>query len=129
MSQSAPPPLSKREAQAMEILYRLGSAAAAEVQEQMPDAPNYSSVRSLLTILVEKGLVKFTQQGKRYVYEPVKSPQKVRKTAVSQLLKTFFNGSPSALVASLLDPKETKLSTQELSELRALLKAKSPSDS
>ena len=113
--------LSKRENQAMEILYRLGSATAAEVQAELPEAPNYSSVRSLLGILVEKDLIKYRLDGKRYIYEAVKSPTRVRKQAVSRLLKTFFSGSPRELVASLLDPKESKLSKQDIDDLRQLL--------
>lgn len=113
--------LSKRENQAMEILYRMGAATAADVQAELPDAPNYSSVRSLLGILVEKQLVKYRLDGKRYVYEAAKSPARVRKQAVSRLLKTFFSGSPRELVASLLDPRESKLTRQDIDELRQLL--------
>ena len=113
--------LSKRENQAMEILYRLGTATAADIQAELPEAPNYSSVRSLLSILVEKNLVKYRLDGKRYVYEAAKSPTRVRKQAVTRLLKTFFAGSPRELVASLLDPKESKLSRQDIDELRQLL--------
>ena len=113
--------LSKRENQAMEILYRLGAATAADVQGELPDAPNYSSVRSLLGILVAKDLVKYRLDGKRYIYEATKSPMRVRKQAVTRLLKTFFSGSPRELVASLLDPKESKLSRQDIDELRQLL--------
>ncbi|MES2569407.1 MAG: BlaI/MecI/CopY family transcriptional regulator [Verrucomicrobiota bacterium] len=113
--------LSKRENQAMEILYRMNSATAAEVQAQLPDAPNNSSVRSLLAILVEKGLLKVHPEGKRYVYEPVASPVRVRKQAVSRLLKTFFSGSPRELVASLLDPRQSRLSKEDIADLRKLL--------
>ena len=113
--------LSKRENQAMEILYRMNSATAAEVQAQLPDAPNNSSVRSLLAILVEKGLLKVRQDGKRYVYETVASPGRVRKQAVGRLLKTFFSGSPRELVASLLDPKESRLSKEDIADLRKIL--------
>lgn len=113
--------LSKRENQAMEIVYRLGSATAAEIHDQMPDAPTYSSVRSLLGILVEKELLKYRQEGRRYVYEPAKSSARIRKQAVSRLLSTFFDSSPRELVASLLDPRESKLSAQDISDLRKLL--------
>jgi BlaI family transcriptional regulator, penicillinase repressor len=105
----------------MDILYRLGTATAAQVHEEMPDAPSYSSIRSLLGILVEKGLVKFTQDGKRYVYAPARPAQRARKQAVAQLLRTFFDSSPGALVAALLDPKEAKMSSAELEEIRRML--------
>ena len=113
--------LSKRENQAMEIIYRLGRASAAEVQEQMPEAPNYSSVRSLLGILVEKGVLKYSLDQRRYVYEPAKPVARVRKQALTRFLGTFFNGSPRNLMASLLDPKEGKLSDEDVQALRKML--------
>jgi BlaI family transcriptional regulator, penicillinase repressor len=113
--------LSKRENQAMEIFYRMKSATAAEVHAQLPDAPNNSSVRSLLAILVEKGLLKQRLDGKRYVYELAASPVRVRKQAVSRLLKTFFSGSPRELVASLLDPRQSQLSKEDIADLREML--------
>jgi BlaI family transcriptional regulator, penicillinase repressor len=110
----------------MEILYRLGQATAVEVHAEMPDAPSYSSVRSLLSILVGKELVKYTQDGKRYLYQPAKPAQRVRKQAISQLLRTFFEGSPRALVAAILDPKDSKLSANDVAELRRLLDQHKP---
>lgn len=113
--------LSKRESQAMEIIYRLGKATAAEVQEQLADGPNYSAVRSLLGILVEKGLLKYSRDQRRYVYEPAKPATRVRKQALTRLIATFFDGSPRNLVASLLDPKEASLSAEDITALRQLL--------
>ena len=113
--------LSKRENQAMEIVYRLGSATAAEIHAEMPEAPTYSSVRSLLGILVEKQLLKYRQEGRRYIYEPARSSTRIRKQAVTQLLTTFFGSSPRELVANLLDPKEARLSAEDLAEIRQLL--------
>ena len=113
--------LSKREGQAMEVIYRLGKATAAEIQEALPDAPNNSSVRSLLSILVEKGQLKYTRDQRRFVYEPAKPVTRVRKQALSRFLRTFFDGSPRNLMAALLDPKERKLSSDEVAELRKLL--------
>lgn len=105
----------------MEIVYRLGSATAAEIHAEMADAPTYSSVRSLLGILVDKQLLKYRQEGRRYIYEAAKSSTRIRKQAVTQLLTTFFGSSPRELVANLLDPKEARLSAQDLAEIRQLL--------
>jgi BlaI family transcriptional regulator, penicillinase repressor len=113
--------LSKRERQAMDVLYRMGRASAQEVLEAMPDPPNYSAVRSLLAVLEEKGLVRHWRESRKFVYEPAVSPVRARKGAVRRLLETFFDGSPERLVASLLDPSERRLSGDEMARIRALL--------
>lgn len=117
--------LSKKERQAMEILYRLGEATAAQVQAELPDAPNYSAVRGLLSVLVEKQHAKATKpEGARhYVYAPREPIQKARKGALRRLLSTFFDDSPSELVANLLDPAERKMSAAEIEKLQALIDA------
>ncbi|HYF34820.1 MAG TPA: BlaI/MecI/CopY family transcriptional regulator, partial [Prosthecobacter sp.] len=114
-----------KERQAMEILYRLGEATAAQVQAELPDTPNYSAVRALLGVLVEKQHAKITKpEGARhYVYAPQEPIQKARKGALRRLLTTFFDDSPSELVANLLDPAERKMSPAEIERLQTLIDA------
>ncbi len=113
--------LSRRERQIMDILYRLGSATAAEVKENLPDAPGYSAVRALLRILEEKGHLKHAYDGPRYVYAPVVSRPAAQKSALKQIVKTFFDGSPSNAVAALLDMSANDLSDTELDQLAQLV--------
>lgn len=113
--------LSKREHQAMDIVYRLGKATAEEIQAEMPDQPSYSAVRALLGVLAEKKLLKYTRDSRRYVYEPAIAPEKAADSALKKLLRTFFDGSPGKLVASLLDKNERKLSAEEIASIRKLL--------
>lgn len=119
--------LSKRERQAMDIVYRLGKATAEEIQEEMPDQPSYSAVRALLSILVDKKLLKHTRESRRYVYEPAISREKARDTALRKLMRTFFDGSPGKLMASLLDAKDRKLPPEEVAAIRKLLDEQSRS--
>ncbi len=119
--------LSKRERQAMDIVYRLTKATAEEIQAEMPDQPSYSAVRALLSILVEKKLLKYTRESRRYVYEPAIAPEKARDSALKKLVRTFFDGSPGKLVATLLDKKERKLLPEEIAAIRKLLDEQSPS--
>ncbi len=119
--------LSKRERQAMDIVYRLTKATAEEIQAEMPDQPSYSAVRALLSILVEKKLLKYTRESRRYVYEPAIAPEKARDSALKKLVRTFFDGSPGKLVATLLDKKERKLQPEEIAGIRKLLDEQSPS--
>ena len=116
--------LSRRERQIIEILYRLGQATAKEVQEDLPDPPSYSAVRALLATLENKEMVRHSKEGRRYVYKPCITPRKAKRTALSNLLHTFFEGNPENLVASLLDPSDQQLSKEEIDSIRDLLKKK-----
>lgn len=113
--------LSRRERQIMDILYRLGSATAAEVQEHLPEAPSYSAVRALLRILEDKGHLKHEYDGPRYVYAPIVSRPVAQKSALKQMLKTFFDGSASQAVAALLDMSAKDLSDSELERLARMV--------
>jgi BlaI family penicillinase repressor len=113
--------LSRRERQIMDVLYRRGSATAAEVQQNIPDAPSYSAVRALLRILEEKGHVKHSYDGPRYVYAPIVSRPVAQKSALRQLVKTFFDGSTSNAVAALLDMSGKELSESELERLAKMV--------
>jgi predicted transcriptional regulator len=105
----------------MEILYRMGSASAADVHAEIPASPSYSSVRSLLAILVERGLVSYTRQGRCYVFTPVRSSDRARRAATKQLLKTFYHDSPEELLKHLMDADEAYFSADKLRKIRSLL--------
>jgi predicted transcriptional regulator len=114
-------PLSRRERQIMDVIWRMGRASAAEVQEALPDPPSYSAVRALLSILVEKGHLVHEAQGRRYVYAATSPREKAGAGALRRLLATFFDDSPSQLVATLLNEQERGLDAEELKRIRALL--------
>ena len=101
--------LSRRERQAMNIIWELGRVTAAELHERLPDPPSYSSVRSMLRLLEDKGHLTHRQDGPRYVYLPTVPRERARRTALKQVLKTFFDGSIEDAVAALLDLEGTKL--------------------
>jgi BlaI family transcriptional regulator, penicillinase repressor len=113
--------LSRRERQIMEILYRRGKASVAEVREAMPDAPGYSAVRAMMSVLEEKSHVKHQAEGLKYVYVPVVAREKAKRTAVKHLLETFFNGSPEQIVAALLDVSSTRLTREELDRMSQMI--------
>jgi predicted transcriptional regulator len=123
MTQPLQNQLSRRERQIMDILYRLGEAGAAEVVAHLPDRPAYNSVRVTLGILERKGVVRHRQEGSRYVYSPTQPAEAVRESALRHLVRTFFRGSPSKAVLTLLDSPSTRLSEEELNELAAWVEA------
>lgn len=105
----------------MDILFARGNATGQEIQAALEDAPSYSSVRTILRILEQKGYVKHTEDGQRYVYEPAIAKETARKSALQRVLQTFFEGSAQKAVAALLDPKSFRLSKAELDELSQLM--------
>ena len=113
--------LSRRERQIMEIVYRRGEATASEILEELDDPPSYSTVRALLRILVDKQHLLHREEGPRYVYSPTVSRYKARSGAISQVIDTFFDGSASQLVAALLGNPNTRISSEELEKLSALI--------
>lgn len=121
MNASPSETLSRRERQIMEILFRRGEATAREVHEELPDAPTYSAVRALLSILEEKGEVSHEKRGRQFVHRARIAPQRAKRLALRSLLKTFFDGSPEKLVAAMLNPKEQDLSPQEIGRIRQLI--------
>jgi BlaI family transcriptional regulator, penicillinase repressor len=113
--------LSRRERQIMDILYRRGSATAAEIREDLPEAPSYSAVRAMLRILEEKGHLKHHADGPRYIFAPVVSRPAAQKSALKQMVRTFFDGSATQAVAALLDMSARNLSDDELEHLGKLV--------
>ncbi len=123
MPEQADEPLPRREREAMDILHRLGEASAAQVQEEMSGQPSYSAVRALLGLLVEKKMLKVRKVpgARHHLYQPRISQVRAKRGALGRLLDTFFGGSPSELVASLLDANERKLPKDELTRIRELV--------
>jgi predicted transcriptional regulator len=112
---------SKRERQIMDILYRRGRASAAEVMEELPADTSYSTVRTQLRVLEEKGHVRHEEQGLRYVYLPAVPRRAARKSALRHLVNTFFDGSAEKTVAALLGGGSARLSDEELDRLAELI--------
>src|ERR1700683_2452745 len=85
--------LSRRERQMMDILFARGRATGQEIQEGLPDKPNYSSVRTILRVLERKGYVRHAEEGLRYVYEPTVPRQAASRSALQRIIRTFFDAS------------------------------------
>jgi predicted transcriptional regulator len=111
--------LGKRERQIMNILYSRGNATAADVLGALPDPPSYSSVRAMLRYLEDKGHVRHEVDGPRYVYAPTAAKTEVRKSALGHVVRTFFDGSISSAVATLIEAGP--ISQEDYERLSALL--------
>src|SRR5262245_17834081 len=122
MPANTTPRLSRRQRRMMDILYGRKQATAAQVLESMSDPPGYSAVRTLLTTLENKGYVKHTRDGAKYVYGPVVHNGKASRSAIAHLIQTFFEGSRGRAAFALLDVAPSQFTEAELDELDQLIK-------
>jgi predicted transcriptional regulator len=113
--------LTRRERQIMDVLYRRTRATAAEVMGELPGEPNYSTVRTQLRVLEDKGHVRHEEEGGRYVYAPAVPRHAARKSALKHLVETFFDGSAEQVVAAVLGGEASRLSEEELDRVSALI--------
>jgi predicted transcriptional regulator len=115
------PASSRRERQVMDILHRRGEATVAEIMAELPDPPTYSAVRSVLRILGEKKMIRFKEDGPRYVYFPAESTETARENVLAHVVETYFAGSPEQAVTALLRMSDVDMSENEIDRLRGAI--------
>jgi BlaI family penicillinase repressor len=112
---------SRREREIMEALYKLGKASAAQILDEIPNAPTYTAIRSHMAILERKGHVRHASDGTRYIYEPLVGREQMGRRAIDSLMKTFFDNSVERVVTELLARKDADVSRAELDRLSKLI--------
>jgi BlaI family penicillinase repressor len=121
MSKHTQVDLTRRESQIMAILHRRRRATVEEIRAELPAAPSPSSVRKLLEIMIDRGLIAREYDGPRFAYFPAVRPEDASRSALAQVVHTFFDGSPGSVVAALLE-SSTPISEAEYKRLSGLLK-------
>jgi predicted transcriptional regulator len=116
-------PLSAREREILDLVYRLGQATATQVIAAMKQPPSRSAVRTFLKILEDKGYLKHKKEGREYVFIATRSRESVGRKAVLHVLETFFGGSLSNAVASYLAKPGQEIDSEELKKLEELIEA------
>ena len=112
--------LTRRERQIMDVLLRRSRATAAEVMNDLPGGQSYSTIRTQLRVLEEKGFVRHEDDGVRYVYAPAVDRKLARQSALDHLVETFFEGSAGQAVAALLGG-DSRISHEELDRIADLI--------
>lgn len=115
-----PPLLRSRQREVLDVIYRLGQASAADVQEALSEELNYSAVRSALRSLEEKGLIEHGEKGLRYVYSPVVPRSRASRSALAHVIRTFYDDDPTHAMKALLD-LTTARDDVDFSELERLV--------
>jgi predicted transcriptional regulator len=111
-----PDKLSRREREIMNVIFALGDQASADdIRAELSDPPSYSAVRAMLAKLENKGHVRHREEGFRYIYSPTTPRTAARRSALQELVKVFFRGSPGETATALL--KNENWSDEELEAL------------
>ncbi|MDR3109042.1 MAG: BlaI/MecI/CopY family transcriptional regulator [Planctomycetaceae bacterium] len=110
--------LGRRERQIVEAVVKLGEASVSQVLAEIPDPPTYTSVRTMLQLLVKKDVLQFYCDGKRYLYRVKANQNTVRTAAVKSLLATFFPDNASTAIATILDIVGDQLEPDEIDDIQ-----------
>ena len=113
--------LTRRERHIMDVLFRLGRATADEVMVELSGTPSYSTVRTQLRVLEQKGYVRHEERGRQFVYTPALPLRTARKSALRHLVDTFFDGSVEKVVAALLGGEAARVSQRDLDRILGLV--------
>ena len=116
--------LTDLEADVMRIVWQQERATVREVYEAIQELRPlaYTTVMTVLSKLADKGVVECSKDGRAYVYRPKVSQKEAAQRSLTKLLQKFFDGSPRALIAHLIDVEA--ITPEELSSLQQLLDSK-----
>jgi predicted transcriptional regulator len=112
--------LPPREKQIVDILYERGDLAVADICEALPDPLSGSAVRAMLKRLEDKGFVRRSESERGYLYSPVVSDTVAKKSALSEIVRVFFNGSAASAATALLGMSD-RLEGDELKDLEEMI--------
>ena len=113
--------LARREQEALEVLHRLAPCTAAQLQESL--GGTYSGARALLARLVAKGLAVHSYDGPRYIYRPAEESTSAGKSALREIVDTFFQGSNAEAIGALLALSKDAVDQDELKRLEDVVAA------
>jgi predicted transcriptional regulator len=112
--------LPPRERQIVDILYERGSLPVADICEALPDQLSGSAVRAMLKRLEDKGFVQRSESERGFLYSPVLSDSVAKKSALSEIVRVFFNGSPASAASALLGMSD-RLQEDDLDEIEKMI--------
>ena len=109
----------ERELDLMSVLWEMGSATVAEVQERLTDELAYTTVLTMLRTLEMKGHIAHREEGRAFRYYPLVDREVAGASALRRITRKIFGGSPEMLLTQLVADKN--LTEEELQRMRQLL--------
>ncbi|SRR5579864_8037709 len=115
-----PKSLTRAELRVMNVLWQLGSGTVAHVVAALPPPPAaYTTVLTILRILEQKGAVRRRSEGRAHIYTPAIARDEIARSAVADIVQSFFQNSKSALALRLI--AESRPSEDEIVALKELI--------
>ena len=105
----------------MDLIYELGEVTAADIQEQLPNAPGNSAVRYILRTLEDYGLLRHKRVGPSFVYSSTVPQGKAQESALQHVLRTFFDGSTERAVSAMLEMQSSRLTKSEIERIESIV--------
>lgn len=112
--------LPPRERQIVDLLYERGDMAVADICDALPDPLSGSAVRAMLQRLERKGYVQRHESERGFLYSPAVADSVARKSALSEVVRVFFNGSAAGAATALLGMSD-RLENQDLDQLEQMI--------
>lgn len=113
--------LSKRERQIMNIVFRLGEANAQQVTNELPEGTSQDSIRKLMKMLADKGMLTYERQGHSYCYSPAIGLEEAQKATMRGVVRDYFQNSAAQAVAAIINLREEGIDQDELSEIQRMI--------
>jgi predicted transcriptional regulator len=112
--------LPPRERQIVDVLYQQPDIAVADICDALPDLLSGSAVRAMLQRLERKGYVQRRDSERGFLYSPKVDDSVASKSALSEVVRVFFNGSPAGAATALLGMSD-RLNAEELDEIEQMI--------
>ena len=113
--------LTPLELEIMQVLWLSGPCTVAEVQPQLKAELAYTTVQTMLNVLLRKSKVKRVQEGRAYRYRAAVSRERATGSALSDMVKRMFGGSSEALLMAMVDTQQ--ITAEELTRIAQRLAA------
>src|SRR3984957_1629506 len=113
--------LTPLELQIMQILWQDGPATVNEVRPKLKAALAYTTVQTMLNVLLRKGKVNRVQEGRAFRYRAVVNRKRATGSAVEDLVRRMFGGSPEALLMTMVESRQ--IGPKELERLNQMIAA------
>ena len=109
------------ELQILRTLWELGPSPVRDIHARLnaEKGTNYSTTVKMLSVMLEKGLVKREEDASPHVYRPAMTREAAGKRFVRDLVEKVYDGAAMSLVLHAL--KSATASPKELAEVRRLL--------
>lgn len=115
--------LTKAEEQIMKYAWKLEKAFLKDIVEQFPEPkPAYTTISTVVRVLVKKEFLKFETFGKVRQYYPTVSKDTYFKRHMKGIIGNFFSGSPSKFALFFANNEDLNLT--ELEKMKLVLESK-----